>query len=314
MSGVPSVPLMLSTWSFGRVANAAGWPILSQGGSALDAVEAGATAVEDDPSVDSVGIGAIPDATGRISLDASVMTDPDRCGAVCFVQNYPHAAALARRVMERTEHVMLAGAGAEAFARQEGFECRELLTPSSRASHARWLEGKTAAELASYRGCRPAMNVEERYRLAAAGGHDTVCCLARDTAGRIAGACTTSGLGHKMHGRVGDSPIIGAGLYVEQSAGAATATGNGELVIGVCGSFLAVELMRQGREPLEAILEVLRRIRGRRGTLADQQVGMLALRADGRWAAAALRPGFTGCVSTPDGTRVVDEVVTLIAG
>ncbi len=312
MSGTTISPLMLSTWSFGRVANAAGWPVLARGESALDAVVAGATAVEDDPSVDSVGIGAIPDASGRVSLDASVMTDPNRCGSVCFVQNYPHAAALARRVMDRTVHVMLAGAGAEAFARGEGFECGELLTETSRKAHARWLEGKAAAELAHYRGCRPAMNVEERYRRATSSGHDTVCCLARDAVGCIAGACTTSGLGHKMHGRVGDSPIIGAGLYVDQSAGAATATGNGELVIGVCGSFLAVELMRQGREPVEAILEVLRRIQERWRTLTDQQVGMMALRADGCWAAAALRPGFTGFVSTTESTYQITDVMTLI--
>jgi N4-(beta-N-acetylglucosaminyl)-L-asparaginase len=309
-NATPATPVMLSTWSFGTVANSAGWPLLASGGSALDAVVAGATAVEDDPSVDSVGVGGIPDASGRPSLDASVMTNPDRCGSVCFVREYAQTAQIARRVMERTVHVLLAGAGAEAFAASEGFARRELLTPPARAAYAQWLEGKSASDLAGYRGTRPPMNVEERYREASVDrfgkplpGHDTVCCLARDAKGELAGVCTTSGLGFKMPGRVGDSPIIGHGLYVDQTAGAASATGNGELIMGVCGSFLAVELMRQGREPLEAIVAVLERVRDRYQLVKDHQVAMIAVRADGRAAWASLRPGFVGVITTPSGTQ-----------
>lgn len=295
-------PFVLSTWSFGTVGNAAAWPVLAAGGGSLDAVVAGASAVEADPSVDSVGLGGLPDAQGRVSLDACVMENPDRCGAVCYLRRYLSAAQIARRVMERTIHVMLAGDGAEAFAESEGFQrdSTDLLTPASRAAWERWrAENATNQSTAGRRGFLPPMNVEERYRRDGAprphASHDTVCLLAMDAAGRLAGACTTSGLGFKIPGRVGDSPIIGHGLYVDQEAGAATATGNGELIMGVCGSFLAVELMRQGREPLEALMETLRRIDRRCRPEPQQQAAMLAIRADGAWASAALRPGFMHC-------------------
>lgn len=296
-------PLVLSTWSFGAVGNAAAWPILAAGGTSLDAVVAGATAVENDPSVDSVGIGGLPDAGGRVSLDACVMEDPDRCGSVCYLRGYPNATQVARRVMDRTIHFMLAGDGAAAFAASEGFPRHpdDLLTPASRAAWERWrAEHAHDHAVAGRRGFLPPMNVEERYSRDRAppspASHDTVCLLAMDSTGRLAGACTTSGLGFKIPGRVGDSPIIGHGLYVDQEAGAAAATGNGELIMGVCGSFLAVEFMRQGREPLEALLEVLRRIDRRCRPSPQQQAAMLAVRSDGAWASAALRPGFMHCL------------------
>lgn len=303
-------PLVLSTWSFGRVANAAAWPILTSHGSAIDSVVAGATAVEDDPRVDSVGVGGLPDASGRVSLDACVMTNPEPggIGSVCFVRGRAHVTELARSVMDQTMHVMLAGAGAEAYADRLGLPAHasDLLTPESRSEYLRWRSSKSDAQLAQYVGEPPPMNVEERYRDAAADrtgvsepSHDTVCVLARDSRGRLAGACTTSGLAFKMPGRVGDSPIVGHGLYVDQEVGAATATGNGELVMAHCGSFLAVEQMRQGREPAEAICDVLRRIIRRLGDRlhAHHQVGMIALRNDGVWASASLRPGFTCWIS-----------------
>lgn len=305
-------PIVLSTWSFGHVANAAAWPILSHGGTAIDAVVAGASAVEDDPSVDSVGLGGLPDASGRVSLDACVMTNPEPggIGSVCFVRHRAHVTRLARAVMDQTMHVLLAGEGAEAFADRLGVPQHptDLLTPSSRAAYLAWRATKTDAQLAAYTGEPPPMNVEERYRDAAHHAssntqrttspdpsHDTVCVLARDARGQLAGACTTSGLGFKMPGRVGDSPIVGHGLYVDQEVGAATATGNGELIMAHCGSFLAVEQMRQGREPIDALSDVIRRIVRRLGNrLHDHhQVGMLALRNDGVWASASLRPGFS---------------------
>jgi len=302
-------PCVLSTWSFGTIANAAAWPILSRGGAALDAVIAGATAVEDDPKVDSVGTGGLPDAGGELSLDASVMTDPANCGSVCYLRHYPNPAQLARRVMEKTIHVMLAGDGAEDFARRQGFARRETLTPHARAAWEKWQREGGSIHGAEREGWLPPMNVEERYRAARLGGaspdpsHDTVCVLAKDAAGQLAGVCTTSGLGFKVPGRVGDSPIIGHGLYVEQSVGAASATGNGELIMGVCGSFLAVEEMRRGKSPMEAIQEVLRRVAASYTLKADHQVALIALRADGAWASGSLRKGFSHCYTDAAGVR-----------
>ncbi|MGQ0627290.1 MAG: isoaspartyl peptidase/L-asparaginase [Phycisphaerales bacterium] len=299
-------PLMLSTWSFGPVANAAGMPQLQGGADALDACIAAATAVEDDPAVDSVGTGGLPDASGRLSLDACVMTGPARCGAVCYLRNYPNPARVARAVMDRSIHVMLAGDGAEAFAQRQGFLPRETLLPPARAAFDQWSDGGGMAHWTEREGFVPPMNVEERYREARGGplgSHDTVCVLARDVRGSLGGVCTTSGLAFKVPGRVGDSPIVGHGLYVDQSAGAAAATGNGELVMGVCGSFLCVELMRQGRSPVEAIGAVLERVRGSYTLHPSHQVALIAMTPDGRWGSGALRPGFSHCISDPAGTR-----------
>lgn len=314
------LPLMLSTWSFGHVGNGAGMPILLAGGSALDAVVAGATAVENDPSVDSVGVGGLPDASGRVSLDACVMTNPDRCGSACFVRSYANVAQIARAVMEKTIHVMLAGDGAEEFAAREGFAKHpsDLLTEQSRSAYASWLKehpgGVSKAGLKQ--GYVPPMNVEERYKEArqvSEPSHDTVCLLARDQRGQLAGVCTTSGLGFKVPGRVGDSPIIGHGLYVDQEAGGASCTGNGELVMGICGSFLAVELMRQGRTAAEAAIEVIRRVAKRYTIEPSHQVAIITMRSDGDWASASLRPGFSHCISTTSSTLTQPALQVLLA-
>lgn len=311
---------MLSTWSFGQVANAAGYGILQAGGSALDAAIAAAVAVENDPEVDSVSIGGLPDETGRVSVDASVMLSPSQCGAVCAVRGYASPSRLARRVMERTVHILLAGEGAEQFAAEEGFTQHPtgMLTKEAAAEYRKFLVSRALAPAPKRRGILPAMNVEERYAEASSGKfavapaelaekepmHDTVCILARDSRGTLAGVCTTSGLGFKLAGRVGDSPIIGHGLYVDPEVGGASATGNGELVMSVCGSFLAVEFMRQGRTPAEALLAVLDRIRHKHKIVDAHQVALIAMRADGTWASAALRKGFSHCISTHDGTKL----------
>lgn len=313
-------PLMLSTWSFGPVANAAGMAILGQptvgrlAGSALDAVVAAATAVEDDPSINSVGVGGIPDADGRVSLDGCVMTDPDRCGSVALLGNFPNPVAIARRVMERTIHVMLVGDGAEAFAVREGFARRELLTPAAAAEWQKWRMDPKAIDRDLYKGWIPPSNVEERTGVGEPYSHDTVSILARDRAGRLAGACSTSGMAFKVPGRVGDSPIIGHGLYVDQTAGAAAATGTGELIMGVCGSFLAVESMRQGGTPAQAIRGVLERIVRQWGPrlLPDHQVALIAMSPDGAWASAAIRPGFSHTISDDQGTRVEGAQTVLL--
>lgn len=326
-----TAPLILSTWSFGPTANTPGYDILSRGGAALDAVVAAATAVEDDPAVNSVGVGGLPDASGRVSIDGCVMVNPDRCGAVYCMRHHASAAAIARQVMERTIHISLAGDGADEFADQCGFARRELLTPASKAEWEKWAANPANIDRTRYRGWIPPLNVEETWKKEGAGGgavrmtgglhpepnHDTVSILAMDASGTLAGACSTSGMAFKVPGRVGDSPIIGHGLYVDQTDGtgaAAAATGNGELIMGVCGSFLAVELMRQGRAPTEAIMEVLRRVAKKYRLSEDHQVAMVAMNTDGEWASAALRPGFHHTITDRAGTRVEVGQSVLIGG
>lgn len=296
---------------------------LRQGASALDACVIAASAIEDDASINSVGVGGLPDADGRPSLDACVMTDPDRCGSVACIRHYPNPAQIARRVMEKTIHVMLVGEGAEAFASREGFAQRELLTPHARGEWEKWRHDPRTLERDRYRGWIPPLNVEEKARSGAgnqvragdgpAASHDTVTILAMDAHQTLAGCCTTSGMAFKVPGRVGDSPIIGHGLYVDQQAGAAGATGNGELVMGTCASFLAVELMRRGATPLDAVVEALDRIRDRFAIGPDHQVAMIAMAPAPKpghqwkgWASAALKPGFFHTISDAKGTRVED--------
>lgn len=306
-------PLVLSTWSFGPVANQPAMSILSRSGRALDAVVAAATAVEDDPNVNSVGVGGLPDADGHVSLDGCVMTNPDRCGSVSYIRRFANPVAIARAVMERTIHVMLSGEGAELFAERQGFVPRDLLSPNARDEWERWKRDPTRMDREKYKGWIPPLNVEEIKSGVAArstGGihpepnHDTVSIIARDSRGELAGACSTSGMAFKVPGRVGDSPIIGHGLYVDQEAGAAASTGTGEIITGVCGSFLAVEEMRRGASPLEAIVTVLERIHRRFKLLPDHQVALIAMSPKGAWASAALKPGFHHTITDSAGTRV----------
>jgi N4-(beta-N-acetylglucosaminyl)-L-asparaginase len=312
-------PIILSTWSFGPTANKPGHDILARNGSSLDAVVAAATAVEDDPNINSVGVGGLPDASGRVSLDGCVMANPDRCGAVYYIRHHANPAAIARHVMERTIHISLAGDGADDFADRCGFPRRELLTPAAKAEWEKWAANPGNIDRAKFRGWIPPMNIEERWgrqddgSVRMTGGqhpqpnHDTVSILALDSTGTLAGACSTSGMAFKVPGRVGDSPIIGHGLYVDQTEGkgaAAAATGNGELIMGVCGSFLAVELMRQGRPPADSIAEVLRRIVKKYKLNEDHQVAMIAMNSAGEWASAGLRPGFHHTITDEQGTRV----------
>src|SRR5690606_38666569 len=200
-------PLVISTWNFGLAANAAAWKILNPGGRALDAVEAGAKVPEADPTETSVGFGGLPDRDGFVTLDACIMDENGNCGSVAFLQDIVHPISVARAVMEKTPHVMLVGDGALQFALANGFQRKRLLTPESEKA---WKEWSKKAEY------KPVINIEN---------HDTIGILALDQTGNLSGACTTSGMAYKMHGRVGDSPIIGAGLYVDNEVGAATATG-----------------------------------------------------------------------------------------
>ena len=277
-NAVVGKPVVISTWDFGVAANAAAWQVLSKGGRALDAVEAGAKVPEADPKVNSVGYGGLPDRDGRVTLDACIMDENDRCGAVAFLEHIMHPISVARKVMEDTPHVMLVGEGALNFALEKGFQKQNLLTPEAEAAWKEWL--KTAKY-------EPVIN---SWR------HDTIGMLALDANGRLSGACTTSGMAWKMNGRVGDSPIIGAGMYVDNEVGAACATGVGEAVIRTVGSHLVVELMRQGRTPQQACVAAVERIRKKYPDYGKVQVGFLALNKKGEYGAYAIQKGFNYAV------------------
>jgi len=283
---------VVSTWDFGVGANQVAWKTLSAGGSALDAVEAGARWAESDLCNPTVGRCGNPDRDGVLSLDASIMDGDGRCGSVAALSDIAHPVSVARRVMEQTPHVMLVGEGAQQFAVQQGFERKKLLTPEAEKAWREWL--KTAQYT-------PEINAERRSRPGDSGNHDTLGMLAIDAQGRLAGACTTSGMAWKMHGRVGDSPIIGAGLYVDNEVGAATASGVGEEMIRNAASFLVVELMRQGRSPAEACREAIARVvRKRPEASRTLQVCFLALNKHGEVGAYALHRGFVYAVCDKD--------------
>ncbi len=291
-------PVVVSTWDFGREANGAAWQVLSQRGRAVDAVEAGVKIPEADPSNSSVGYGGMPDRDGHVTLDACIMDEFHNCGSVMCLEHIMHPISVARLVMEKTPHVVLTGNGALQFALANGFEKVNLLTPSSEKAWKEWL--KTSKY-------QPEINIENKKSsgtpvIPMPGGpenHDTIGMIALDAAGNLGGACTTSGMAFKLHGRVGDSPIIGAGLYVDNEIGAATSTGVGEEVIRIVGSHLVVELMRQGFSPEAACKKAVERIINRNPAQAKKvQVGFLALNKKGKFGAFALQPGFTYSVKS----------------
>lgn len=281
-------PIVLSTWKHGLPANAKAWEVLGQGGSVLDAVEQGVAVVESDLTNRSVGLGGMPDRDGRVTLDACIQDHEGRAGAVAFVQRFEHPISIARAIMERTPHVMLVGAGAERWALENGFTPRNVEIPEVRKAWSDWLKESRY---------QPVANIEN---------HDTIGMIAMDASGQLAGSCTTSGMAYKVHGRVGDSPIIGAGLFVDGEVGAACATGVGELVIRTAGSHTVVELMRHGRSPEEACREAVRRIVKQNPQLEGMQVGFLALRKDGAHGAWSVFNGFNYALNTPAGQQLVD--------
>lgn len=272
---------VVSTWDFGVGANRAAWQVLGSGGSALDAVEAGARWAEADLCNSTVGHCGNPDRDGVLTLDASIMDGSGRCGAVAAIEDIAHPVSVARAVMEKSPHVFLVGAGAQKFALAQGFEKTPLLTDTAKAAWREWLKS------AEY---KPQINAE---RAGDARNHDTLGILALDAQGHLAGACTTSGMAWKLHGRVGDSPIVGAGLYVDNDVGAATASGVGEEMIRNAASFLVVEMMRQGHSPREACrLAIARVVRKRPEASKHLQVCFLAMNKHGEVGAYALHKGF----------------------
>lgn len=284
-------PIVISTWDFGVAANADAWKVLSKNGRALDAVEQGVWVPEADESNQSVGYGGLPDRDGKVTLDACIMDENGNIGAVLALEHIKHPISVARMVMEKTPHVMLAGNGALQFALEQGFKKENLLTPASEKAWKEWV--KTAKY-------EPVMNIENKVPQKLPGNqynHDTIGMIAMDAKGNLSGACTTSGMAYKLHGRVGDSPIIGAGLYIDNEIGGATSTGVGEEVVRNVGSFLVVELMRQGYSPENACKEaVMRIIKKKPETAKNIQVGFLAMNKNGEYGAYAIQKGFSYAV------------------
>jgi isoaspartyl peptidase/L-asparaginase-like protein (Ntn-hydrolase superfamily) len=271
---------IISTWNHGIQANAAAWQSLDAGGSSTDAVEAGVRVPESDPENNSVGLGGYPDRDGHVTLDACIMDPSGNCGSVAGLEHIENPISVARKVMDETPHVMLVGDGALQFALEQGFEKKNLLTEKAKNALIEW---QKKAEYS------PIINVEN---------HDTIGLLAQDADGNISGACTTSGLAFKMRGRVGDSPIIAAGLFVDNEIGGATSTGMGEAIIKVAGSHLVVELMRQGYEPEEACKAAVERIIKKDPSYKNIQAGFLAIRKDGATGGYAIRQGFNYALMT----------------
>jgi N4-(beta-N-acetylglucosaminyl)-L-asparaginase len=292
LPGKGKKPIVISTWNFGVQANGAAWEILKNNGRALDAVEAGVRIPEGDPKERSVGYGGRPDRDGRVTLDACIMDENANIGSVACLEYIKHPISVARAVMEKTPHVMLVGDGALQFALEQGFIKENLLVEESEKEWAAWL--KTS-------NYKPVANIEN---------HDTIGMIALDAHGNLSGACTTSGLAFKMHGRVGDSPIIGAGLYVDNEIGAATATGHGEEVIRISGCHLVVELIRQGKSPQKACEEAVARIvkltKNRNKNIKDIQVGFIALNKKGEYGAYCIQGGFNFAVNDVEGNRLID--------
>lgn len=282
-------PKVVSTWDFGLAANQVAMEILNKGGKAIDAVEAGVRVPEADEIITSVGRGGFPDAEGDVTLDASIMDEKGNCGAVACLERTLHPISVARAVMERTPHVFLVGEKARKFADSLGFPKDNLLSQNARKAYKEW----------------KANNPKWREFSTDISNHDTIGMLAIDKQGNLSGACTTSGWAFKVPGRVGDSPIIGAGLYVDNEVGAATSTGTGEEVIKICGSFLIVELMRMGKSPQAACEEAIRRVKERNQDKPDLFVGFLAMNKMGEVGAFSTKNGFEYAVGDSKGNELV---------
>ena len=283
-------PVIITTWNYPS-ANEAAIKTLNNNGNAMDAAEAGCRVLEADEKNIYIGIGSLPDEIGKVTLDSCVMDSNGNCGSVAFLQNIVHPVSVARKVMEETKHVMLVGEGARKFAISKGFKQRNLLTKESRKAWRDWLK--------------------DRRQMTPHEAHDTISMLVQDGNGDLAGACTSGGWAYKLHGRVGDSPIIGAGLFVDNEVGSAAATGLGEEVIKTTGSFLVVELMRQGYSPTKACEEALKRVIKAHNGNPDFQIGYIAMRKDGEVGSACLKWSF-GYMVSKSGTSKFHEVKGLL--
>lgn len=284
-------PLFVATWNFGLPSCKRSLETLERSHSLLDAIEAGIRMAEADTSVDSVGVGGAPNSKGVVQLDACIMDgETHRAGSVAGLENFPHPISVARRVMEKTKHVLLVGEGAAEFAADQGFESQGLLTQEQRK---KWQDWK-------------AEQFSQKFpKLAPPPNHDTIALVGMNSDGHIAGGCSTSGLAYKLPGRVGDSPILGGGLYVDGEIGAAGATGIGENVMRHCGSFLVVELMRSGMDPQAACRAAIERIaKTDKKNPSELHINFLAIDKQGRWGAAGTDAGYEIAVVTPDFARL----------
>jgi len=306
-------PIVASTWDAGLAANLAAWKILGAGGKAIDAVENGVMITEDEINC-CVGLSGNPDRDGHVTLDASIMDHEFNCGSVAFLERIKHPISVARRIMEKTPHVMLVGEGAQQFAVAEGFKLEPAqLSDDAKKAYENWLKKSEY---------KPVINIERKNTLSQLDpslmappklsngewNHDTIGMVALDRFGNLSGSCTTSGAGFKMRGRVGDSPIIGAGLYVDNEVGAVVATGQGEDVIRVAGSSAVVEQMRQGKSPEEACKVVVERIRKiKKEKAKDIQICFVAINKKGEVGAFALHKGFNYAVHTQDGNKLFES-------
>ncbi|GET29648.1 isoaspartyl peptidase/L-asparaginase family protein [Prolixibacter sp. SD074] len=286
-------PIIISTWGHGLAANEVAAKILVKGGRSLDAVEAGVRVPEADPNIMTVGLGGYPDRDGYVTLDACIMDEKGNAGSVTFLQDIAHPVSVARKVMEDTPHVMLSGEGALQFALEKGFKKQNLLTDKAREA---WDEWKKKSKY------EPVINIEN---------HDTISMLAIDANGDLSGACTTSGAAFKMHGRVGDSPIIGAGLFCDNEIGGAASTGMGELVMKTVGSFLVVELMRNGSSPQQACEEAVHRIAEKIPGYEKFQIGYIAINKAGETGAYCIHPGFNYAL-WKDGQNTLTDATSLL--
>jgi isoaspartyl peptidase/L-asparaginase-like protein (Ntn-hydrolase superfamily) len=284
-------PIVISTWKHGLEANKAAWEILSTGGKAIDAVEAAARVTESDVTNRSVGIGGMPDRDGHVTLDACIMDEQSRCGSVAFLEGIDHPVSVARRIMDKTQHVMLVGEGAYQFAIEQGFSKIKTPIPAVKAEWKKWKnENKDLFN-------KPKINHEN---------HDTIGIIAMDENGDLSGSCTTSGWAYKLHGRVGDSPIIGAGLFIDNEVGAACATGLGEVIIRIAGSHTVVELMRQGFSPQEACKLAVERIISKNKDMTGLQCGFIAISKSGEVGAYSVYEGFNYAKKNSTDEKLVD--------
>jgi N4-(beta-N-acetylglucosaminyl)-L-asparaginase len=306
-------PIVISTWDAGLNANKGAWEVLSKGGTALDAVEKGVMVTEDEISC-CVGLGANPDRDGFVTLDASIMDHEFNCGSVAFLEKIKHPISVARKVMEKTPHVMLVGEGAQQFALSQGFKLESgKLSPNAEKEYQEWLKKSTYKPIINIERQSPTAQLEDKFKapVRLSNGewnHDTIGMVALDVHGNLSGSCTTSGAGFKLRGRVGDSPIIGAGLYVDNEVGAVVATGQGEDVIRVAGASAVVEHMRQGKSPQEAcrlVVEKIKRIKKEKAK--DIQVCFLALNKKGEHGSYALHNGFNYAVHSELENKLVES-------
>ncbi len=290
-------PLVIATWEPNKKANEAAWKILANNGNVLDAIESGIHVTEADPTDQSVGLGGLPDRDGRVTVDACIMDHLGNCGAVMALEQILHPITVARMVMEKTLHVQIAGEGALQFALEMGIEKTNLLTPEAEKGWKNWLKKS------QYDPMTTLENLYEKIK----NNHDTIGMLAMDSEGNLGGGCSTSGMAYKMRGRIGDSPIIGAGLYVDREVGAATATGVGEELVRICGSHTAVEYMRNGLSPEEACKQTILRLVKMRGEAQTRnlQIALIAINVAGEYGCYALNKGFTMAVQSGSGIEIV---------